>query len=168
MTSHIKIGDVLPRLQYHADGTTDVFVFAFPIFTEPDLAVFVDNERLWSGYSVHGVGNSTGGHVAFDQAPASGTVITLIRMLSLQRTSDFQESGMLSARVLNDELDYLTAAVQEIAAGLARSVRLSPTDAAASLQLPARAVRAGCLLGFDVDGNLAVSPPSAGGTPPAT
>ncbi|TVR81913.1 MAG: hypothetical protein EA405_07890 [Rhodospirillales bacterium] len=168
MSNHIKIGDILPRLQYHADGTTNVFVFTFPIFTDSDLAVFADSERLWSGYSIHGVGNSAGGHVAFDQAPANGTIITLIRMLSLQRTSDFQESGMLSARVLNDELDYLTAAMQELAAGLARSIRLSPTDAAALLQLPARAVRAGCLLGFDVDGNLAVLPPSEVGTPPGT
>ncbi|TVR97358.1 MAG: hypothetical protein EA406_09855 [Rhodospirillales bacterium] len=164
MTDHIKIASVLPRIQYVADGTTTDFSFSFAIFREDNLAVFINEERIWSGYAVHGAGSSSGGLVGFAQAPADGAVVTLMRMLTIQRTTDFQESGMLMAKVLNDELDVLTAALQEVAAGLARTVRLSPTDHAALLQLPERQLRAGCLLGFDGEGNLqVVAPPRGGG-----
>ena len=54
----------------------------------------------------------------------------------MERTSDFQESGQFRAKIINDELDYLTAAIQQVEAETERSIRLGPSDTEAMLTLP--------------------------------
>jgi hypothetical protein len=86
--------------------------------------------------------------------------------LPIERLSDFQESASLRAKVLNDELDYLTATVQQVAVKADRSITLCATDADASLTLPKKEARSNQLLGFDDQGNVVTSDPIAA-TPPA-
>ena len=127
MTSHIQIGDVSPRIQYTADGLQTLFTYPFPIFKNDDLEVYLDDTLQSTGFTVSGSGDSNGGSVTFDTAPASALTVTLRRQLAIQRTSDFQEGGEIRASVLNDELDYQTAALQQVSDDLRRSVRLGPT-----------------------------------------
>lgn len=154
---HIKIGDVTPRIQYTADGVQMQFTYPFPIFSASDLEVYQDNVIQAAGFAVNGAGSDGGGDVAFDAAPPNGTVVTLRRRLSIQRQSDFQESGTFRSKVINDELDFLTAAVQQVQDDVRRSVQLSPTDPDALLTLPDKTARQNKALIFDGTGNLTAS-----------
>jgi hypothetical protein len=128
MDQHITIGDIAPRVQYAADGIQASFPFGFPIFTEADLEVRLDNLMQRSGYTVIGAGLSGGGSVQFAVPPPLGAMVTLRRHLAIARTTDFHESGILRARVLNDELDYQVAALQEMSETLGGTLHLDPCE----------------------------------------
>ena len=161
MADHIQIGDIAPRIQYAANGAQTQFTYPFPIFVAADMEVYLGAAKQTSGFTVAGAGASAGGSVMFAAAPANGTVVTLRRNIAIKRMSDFQESGEFRAKVINDELDYQTAALQQVADDAARAVRLSPTDAAADLMLPDKAARSNKLLACDADGYII---PAAGAT----
>ena len=156
MDEHIKIGDVAPRVQYLADGVQTAFTYPFPIFAPADLEVRLDGLVQAAGYSVSGAGQSSGGNCVFAVAPPLGTRVTLRRSLTLARSTDFQENGILRARSLNDELDYQVAALQEVKAGLDSTLRLDPSESGANTVLPPRPARANRILGFDSVGDLTV------------
>ena len=139
MTEHVKIYGVKPRIQYVADGILTVYEFPFAIFKTSDIDVyFGETKQDTSTYTVSEARHSDGGTVAFETAPESGTVITIVRNLSIERTSDFQEGSTLRAKVLNDEFDYQIACQQQIAENLNRSMVLPPyaTDNDLDLTLP--------------------------------
>ena len=163
MPTHIQIGDISPRIQFNGDGVQTRFDFPFPIFNQTDLEVYIDDVIQGAGFSVYEVAESDGGYIIFDTAPAIDEAITLRRWLNISRTSDFQESGELRAQVLNDELDYLVAALQQVADETTRSLRLSPTDSATSLELPPSLERPGKYLAFDGAGALVAAAPPVGG-----
>ncbi|MCC7282186.1 MAG: hypothetical protein IT556_07360 [Acetobacteraceae bacterium] len=162
MAEHIQINDVSPRIQYVADGATADFGFPFAIFAASDLQVFIDGAQQGSGYTASGAGQSGGGLCRFAAAPPAGAVVTLRRRLPIRRTSDFQENGVLRARVLNDELDYQTAAIQQLADDSGRALHFDAADPVPSGALPPRAARAGRLLGFGSDGAPALFSPAGG------
>ena len=153
MTDHIKVYGVKPRIQYVANGTSTVYEFPFVIFDTSDVDVYLnDTKQASTSFTVSGVRDSDGGTVTFATAPASGTVISIIRNLSIERTSDFQEGGALRADVLNDELDYQIACQQQIAENLNRSMVLPPyaVDSGVNLTLPTPA--AGKAIVWNSDG----------------
>ena len=152
MTEHIKIGNVTPRIQFIGNGISQHFFYPFAIFMEKDLEVYLNDVKIDSGFTVSGAGSSVGGTVTFSAAPGVGVIVTLRRSLAIQRMTDFQESGDFRAATLNDELDYQTAALQNLAADAAMAVRVSQTDQPVSLVLPKKAERAGKILGFDHNG----------------
>lgn len=128
MPTHIQIGDVTPRIQYTGDGTQTAFTYIFPIFEDADMQVYLDNAKQSSGYTVTGAGESSGGSVTFDVAPPVSVTVTLARRIAIERVSDFQESGEFRSKVINDELDYLTASLQQVADDQSRSAQISVTD----------------------------------------
>jgi len=136
MTEHVKVYGVKPRIQYTADGSLTTYEFPFAIFSASDLDVyFGENLQDTAIYTVAGVGDSDGGSITFASAPAADTIITIVRNLSIERTSDFQEGATLRAKVLNDELDYQVACQQQIADNLNRSMVLPPYAADNDLDL---------------------------------
>lgn len=141
MVNHIQINGIPPRIRYVADGTDTVFSFSFAIFNDDNIKVYCgDVLQASTAYTVSIANNVAGGSVTFTTAPASGTVVTLVRDLTIERTTDFQESGALRANVLNDELDYQIACQQQIADSLNRSMVLPPyavgTDVNLTLPTP--------------------------------
>ncbi len=156
--AHIQIGDISPRIQYTGDGAQTVFTYPFPVFKDIDIEVYQDAVLKSPGtdYTVSGAGNSGGGSITFITAPASGAMITIRRNIAVKRTSDFQVSGEFRADVINDELDYQTAALQQIEADISRSLRLGPTDSGTTT-LPDKAARSGKYLGFDANGEPMVT-----------
>lgn len=166
MADHIQIGDIVPRIQYTADGTQAAFTYPFPIFAASELEAYVGETlaALAVDYAVSGAGASAGGTVTFTAPPSAGATVTLRRRMTVERTSDFQESGEFRAKVINDELDRQTAFTQQVADDVQRSLRLSPTDTSSSLQLPDKATRANTFLAFDADGN-AIAAVDAGAYP---
>lgn len=159
MTSSLLIPRGTPRVQYIADGALRVFTYPFPIFAVEDLQVFLGAASQSAGYSVSGAGTTAGGAVTFNTAPTAGTAVTLRRRLTVERTSDFRESGPLPASALNQEFSRLTASVQQVAGDQDLMLRYADTDLPASTLLPGRAERQGKLLSFDSAGNPTVRPP---------
>lgn len=155
MAEHITIGDVAPRVQYVADGILSAYTYPFPIFDDADLEIRLDGAVLLGGVAISGAGASQGGSVVFAQVPRAGTRITLRRRLKIARATDFQDNGILRARSLNDELDYQTAAIQQVADDAGAALRLGPADAGAMV-LPLREARANRVLGFDSTGDVTV------------
>lgn len=137
MIEHLQINDVAPCLHYDADGIQAAFTFPFAVFKAADLEVWLDRARVSGGFSVSGVGITSGGAVLFAVPPAAGTRVTLRRRMALERVTDFQTDGIIRAKSLNDELDYQVAAVQQVADDVSRCVRRPFTSAStADLSLP--------------------------------
>lgn len=156
MQEHIKITNTPPRVQYIGDGAQTEFGYTFAIFKPEDIEVFVDDQRLLGGFVVNGAGASVGGTVVLDVAPEEGALITVRRNIAIERITDFQPSGAFRARVINDELDYLTACLQQVAVGISSCLHLGPVEPVVDLTLPAVAARAGRILSFDSDGRPAM------------
>ncbi len=150
VTEHIQIKNVRPRVQYIGDGAQKVFPYAFGIFDETNIKVYIDEQLQETGYTVTGVGNTTGGSVVFGTPPVADCRITIVRDLPIERVSDFQEGGELRAKVLNDELDYQTACMQQIAQDLNRSMVLPKYAKAVNMELPAP--QAGKAILWNADG----------------
>jgi len=157
MSDHITIGDIEPRVQYSGDGTQTIFTYPFPIFSDSDLEVYLDNVLQTSGYTVSGAGNSAGGTVTLDSPAGVGVLITLRRHLAIERTTDFQESGEFRAKVINDELDREVAMIQQVNDDLGRTLHLQAFDPSVSLELPGKTTRMDKALGFDSDGSPVAS-----------
>ncbi len=159
MSDILSTGETIPRIQYGGDGQVARFSYPFPVFQASDLEVYLDDARQTNGYAVTGAGNDDGGIVAFDTAPGLGVAVTLRRRLTIQRTSDFEESSEFRAAGINDELDTLTAAVQQVNDDIGRALRLGPADTTASTVLPARSDRSSKFLAFDANGQPVGSAP---------
>ncbi|MGB0670028.1 MAG: hypothetical protein ACPGNT_00905 [Rhodospirillales bacterium] len=158
MPTHIQIGATDPRIQYAGNDVQTQFTYPFPIFATSDLLVYLDTTLLTEGddYTVAGAGDSAGGSITCTTAPATGETVTLLRQSIIERTSDFQEAGEFRAKVLNDDLDRIVAALQEVSIEASRGLKLSPTDTTETLELPIKADRIDKVLTFDTNGDPSV------------
>lgn len=152
-TDHIKIPDIEPIVRYTAGGTQTVFTYPFPVFASEDLAVYLDGAKQSSGFTISGAGETAGGTVTFDSAPVNGTVVTLSRELSIERITDFLEGGDFSAASINNELDYLIAALQQVNRENDVMLKYSDHEMPGAAQLPGKTLRANKALGFDGNGD---------------
>ena len=153
MNNHVKIYGVKPRIQYVADGVSQSYEFPFAIFNSSDVNVYFDDVLQEKNlYVVSKAQNSAGGNVRFESVPSTGTVITIIRNLSIERISDFQEGSVLRADVLNDELDYQIACQQQIAENLNRTMVLPPYAIDNDLNLTLPTPQAGKAIVWNSDG----------------
>lgn len=153
MSDHIKMPEIPPIVRYAANGVQTVFEYPFPIFAGEDLKVYFDGAPQYAGFDVADAGDTSGGSVTFDLPPADGVILTLERRLPLERMTDFLEGGDFSAQAINNELDYLTASVQQVDRRLSPMLRYSDHENPAGTILPSRESRANKALGFDGDGN---------------
>lgn len=160
MPQNMKILPANTTVQYIGDGIRTDFAFPFGIFSASDVEIYINTDRISSGYTVSGIGESDGGTISFAVAPASADTITIRRNLTIQRVTDFQESSELRADALNKDLDYLTACVQQISGDLSRCLAVAPTDGPAGLTLPSKSLRSDKVFAFDADGNVIVIDPS--------
>lgn len=158
MTEHIKMPDVVPLVRYLANGTQTEFIYPFPIFASEDLAVYLNGAQQNSGFTVEQAGETAGGTVTFASAPQTGLLVTLERLLPLERLTDYIEGGDFSAQAINTELDYLVAGLQQVSRAQSPMLRYASTETEALTTLPERNLRVNKALGFDGDGNpVAVS-----------
>ena len=155
--AHIQIGDISPRIQYTITAETQAgpWTYPFPIFKDAQIEVSYGStvKTLTTDYTVTGAGNDNGGTVTPVNQPSVGDVVTIRRKITIERTSDFQESGEFRSKVINDDLDTIIAILQEIDDKIGRAVRLSDVDTATTMTLPLAASRANKFLGFDADGD---------------
>lgn len=156
MSIHLQVPNLPPVIQYTGNGSQTSFTYPFPIFNPSHLRISINGAVQSSQYSVLGAGNTTGGSVVFDNAPLSGAVVTLERVIPLQRVSDFIEGGELSANALNNEFDYLTMATQQLADDNKAALHFGKAEPMPQTELPGKAIRASKVLGFDYDGEPAM------------
>ena len=123
-------------VHFIADGEVREFHFNFQIFEAGDVDVYLDETLTDTGYNVS-IDEEIGGKVIFNQPPVNGTRITIIRNLDIKRTSDFQEGGAFRAKVINHELDYQVATLQQLDEKIGRSMIYPPyVQDGVSMQLP--------------------------------
>ena len=153
---HITITDQ-DTVVYYIVGATpdDTFTVPFEFFSEEDdIRVFVDDTEQLSGFTI--VGNTgtdagfNGGTCTLD-TPVSDVLVTLMRDLPEERTTDFPLSGPFNIRQLNTELDKIIALIQELKAFDGRTFHLAVTDAnGVDTELPAPLANA--LIQWNSDG----------------
>ncbi len=160
MPQNMKILPTSTTVQFVGDGIRTDFAFPFGIFSSNDVEIYLNTDKISSGYTVSGVGESNGGTISFEVAPGPADTITIRRNLTIERVTDFQESSELRAAALNKDLDYLTACVQQISGDLSRCLSVAPTDGPAGLTLPSKSLRSDKVFAFDADGNVIVIDPS--------
>ena len=157
--AQIKVGDLTPRNQYTASSGQTAFSYAFPIFADADLKVYVGTtlKTLTTDYTVSGAGDDNGGTVTLVTGATTGDIITILRDMPIARTSDYQVNGDLLADTLNDDLDKLVMMAQQNESELSRKLGLQLDDEDATMTLPLKDTRATKMLGFDADGDPVMS-----------
>jgi hypothetical protein len=161
-----------PRVTYTATGGQTAFTITFEFFTVNDIKVYNGTSLLTynaspgsaSQYSITGTASASdsafefgaGGTITLGGSGATnGDIITIIRDIAIERTSDFPVSGTFDVTSLNTDLDKVYAKLADIDQQSDRSVKLLDTDSiAATVALPAKATRASKVLTFDSNGDV--------------
>ena len=158
----INISDVDPRVQYTATAGQTSFTVNFEFFANADLKVFVGStlKTLTTHYTVTGAGTTSGGNVVMTSGNAvTNADVTIVRDITISRTTDFPTSGSFQVDSQNTELDTITAVQQELEDDISRSLKLSDEDATATLTLPLKDARKGRYLAFNATtGNAEAGP----------
>ena len=148
----LDISAETPRVQYTVTSADSTFDYDFEIFQDSDIKVFVDStlKTLTTHYTVSGAGTTGGGTVTMTSGNAvTNATVTLVRDITIQRTTDFPASGAFQVDSLNTELDRVTAVQQTLEDNIARSLRLADEDATSTLTLPLKDARKGRYLAFN-------------------
>ena len=163
----IIVNDETPRRQYTATGGQTVFDFPFPFFENGDLEVYKtpagqtaddanDILTITSDYTVSGADTQNGGKITLTSGAAAGDIITILRVVDIDRTADYQAAGDLLAETLNREQDTEIMISQQLREEADRSMRLQKSDIKVDMTLPAQADRVDGILQFDSNGEPTV------------
>lgn len=155
--AHITIPSTEPRMAYAATGGT-AFAIPFPFFATADVKVYLDGTLQASGYTITGTavdGGYTSGTCTFTTAPPTGTTVTLVRDIAINRTTDFPyPSRALDIEGVNTEFDRAFAVMRDARRFIAQTLR-APAHEGAIAELPELADRIGpAPAEWDADGNL--------------
>tara|TARA_R110000744_G_scaffold57286_1_gene120435 strand:+ start:18 stop:1004 length:987 start_codon:yes stop_codon:yes gene_type:complete len=131
------------------------FTYTFMVLESSDMTVYQNGALLASGYTITGVGVSTGGTVVLDTGALTGQIVSLVLAMPLDRTTNYQNSGDFLASDVNSDFDKIYIGAIQNENWIDRSIRLQPVEPAGfDLQLSVAALRANKLLGFDSTGAL--------------
>lgn len=145
---------------YVGNGVTVTFAYNCQVQKDSDLDVYVNDLPVVSGITKNGIGSSSGGSVTFAIAPAIGDAVRLERVVELERTTDYQQSGDFLSPIVNSDFDRIWMALQQFMASISRALRFPNSDINPNTVLPSAADRANKLLGFDANGSPTVFIPS--------
>lgn len=161
--STIIINDVEPRRQYTATGGQVNFDFPLPFFNDTDLTVYLtpngqaaddsaDLLTITTNYTVTGAGTQDGGLVTLTAGATAGDIVTIERVVAIERTADYQNSGDLLAETLNEEQDTEIMISQQLRQDINRGLRFQVTSSVseASVEDPVT----GQILRWNALGNL--------------
>ncbi|MCT4626967.1 hypothetical protein [Halodesulfovibrio sp.] len=96
----------------------------FVFYDAADLVVLYDTIRktLNTDYTVTGAGNASGGKVKLTNAPASGTRVTVLRLIDFVQLLEIPSNGILPEGALNRALDRIVMMIQQLAERADRAV----------------------------------------------
>jgi hypothetical protein len=158
------------RIVYAGDGSTTVFAIPFKFLASGDvIVVLVENdsglETEWTEgteYALSGAGVDAGGTLMVstsptDHTPQSDQHLVIYRDPERTQGSALPLGGAFPSTVVERMADRLTMIAQRLFDIANRSVRQPDGDTVAMAVLPAKVDRAGKVLGFDPNGDPAVS-----------
>ena len=168
-----------PRNTYTASASQTSFAIGFEFYQIADVKVYKNGTLLTynatpsgsSQYSITGTASASdnayefgaGGSITLGAGASANDIIVIIRDISVERTTDFPNSGAFDITSLNTQLDTLTSIVADVKTQTDRSVKLLDTDTiSATVTLPAKTTRESKLMGFDANGNIETTVSSAG------
>lgn len=156
------------KVQALGNGVTTSFPFTFRIYAASDLIVTrtviatgVDTTLvLNTDYTVTGAASYNGGAVIMASAPATGTRVTIRRVLSITQPTDIRNQGSYFPETHEDALDRSAMINQQQQETLDRAIVFPASDDTSAYgEFPPAATRASNLLGFDENGKpVAVAP----------
>ena len=138
------VTDLVPRAEYISTGGATYSCVdtasgqGFPIWEKTDLEVYVDGvlQTVDTDYTVSfTAGDPSDCSITFTTAPSSGAKVVIIRDHPHERTTDFGVSGPFSMSALNEQLDRLTAQVQDLEADVYQALKLNPGSTASPVEL---------------------------------
>lgn len=141
----------------NGNGVATVFPYDFQILDQDHLVVEIDGVVQTSGYTVSGVGESGGGNVTFDTAPADGAEVLRYREVPYTREVDYQRNGNFDEETVDRDQDLKEMQIQQLEA-IAKRAPKAPRSVGAD-QAVTQAEwdgRAGRVWGFDAVGKLAL------------
>ena len=108
----MSVPNQTPYNIYTANGLSTVFAYEFYLISASDIQVTINGNEVTSGFTVSGVGNTSGGEVTFLTAPANGSTVIFERVTPTYRLTDYQDNGDLLADTVNKDFDRLWMAIQ--------------------------------------------------------
>ena len=153
------------KVSYSGTGSQTVFAYAFKIFADGDLDVYIRDtngtetlQTITTNYTVSGAGTDSGGNVTFVTAPGSTDTVVIQRKLGLTQGTDYVANDPFPAESHEDALDRLTFITQQIQEEVDRSIKASVTNTISSTEFAISATdRANKIFAFDASGDLAVT-----------
>jgi hypothetical protein len=144
----IDVSDNNPRIHYSiAEGVTQtVFSVPFEFFEDSNVYIYVDGVLKTEGldYTLTGGDGSTGTLTFVTATPpdeqqvtgaAGGTIVTLVRHVSLERVTDFVAGQDINRAALNEQLDTIVAQIADLNDKAGRTIHLSDSEVAPSMLL---------------------------------
>ena len=154
------LSTLLNKIQYSPNGTTTQFAFPYLFLVETHLQVTVTEtdgtdtlQTLTTDYTVTGEEDPAGGTVTMVTAPASGTILTVARIVPINQLVDYIANDDFPAETHETALDKITMILQQIAEELERSIRFPITENYDG-ELLDEIGRANTIMVFDSDGVL--------------
>lgn len=147
-----------PYIQYVATNNQTVFPYPFEITQDSDLVVVINGvtQATDSGYTLSGVGNSTGGNLTFTSGRTSGDIVTLYRDIAIERISQIAQNSGFSSTTFNVEFNQIYLILQQLAQAAAPngfSLQVPNTNNPAPTTMLTPAAYANKYLAFDSNGN---------------
>ena len=145
-----------PYIQYVAMSGQTVFPYPFEITQDSDLVVVANGVTLAtdSGYTVSGVGASTGGNITFTSGRTAGDIITLYRDIPIERLTQFAQNGGFSSTAFNAEFNNVYLILQQLSQTLnAQCLQVPNTNNPAPTVSLTPGAYANKYLAFDSNGN---------------
>lgn len=147
------INDAETRNDYAASAGQSTFAYTFWAKEADHLDVFVNGvlKALTDDYTVSAVQSVTGANVVFNSGLTDGDKVAIVYNPSIERQSEFSQSGNFSASSLNLELTYLVSILQYLNTSLERTLSLASSDGSGvSLEMPS--ATANTVLGWNSSG----------------
>lgn len=95
------------------NGISTVFTTDFVVFRAEDIALYVDNTLVTTGFVVSDLGVIAGATITFDAPPDDLAAISVILDAAPTRDTDYQDNGDFLAETVNRDLDRLWQAMQQ-------------------------------------------------------
>lgn len=151
----MPVSAVSPVVEHIGNGVTTVFPYGYKILANADMTVWLDDVLQTGGYTVSGAGVDAGGNVTFSVAPAASVVVRLQRVVSLARTTDYQEGGAFRADQVDIDQDKQTMQIQQVNEEVSRALKFPPGSPPAAVYLPTPEPLK--FLGWDQDASAVVN-----------
>lgn len=129
----MTVSDITRRVVYVGDGSTSQFPFAFKVFAESQVAVYVsDGEEqtelyYGSGFSVVLEEDGTGTVTLTEPLPDEHT-IAIVSAVPQTQEMKLTNQGAFYPTVINESADKMTALIQQIDEKVGRAIRLPETS----------------------------------------